>query len=81
VPRRRLTLSITASDPETIRETMLREFPGARVVDVRSPTEERPHRTSFVIPTSDGEDAFAIFQSLRRKSATRIEDVRVEELE
>jgi uncharacterized membrane protein YhiD involved in acid resistance len=81
VPRRRLTLSITASDPEATRETVLREFPGARVVDVRSPTEDRPARTSFVIPTNNGEDALAVFQSLRRKGATNIQDVHVEEVD
>ena len=81
VPRRRLTLSITASDPEAIRETVLREFPGARVVDVRSSTEDKPPRTSFVIPTNNGEDALAVFRSLHRKGTTNIQDVRVEEVE
>lgn len=79
VPRRRLTVSVTASNPEAVRETVLHEFPDARVVDVRSPTEERPERTSFVIPTNNGEDAFAIFQTLRKKGAANVQAVRVEE--
>jgi hypothetical protein len=62
-----------------VRETVLREFPNARVVDVRSPTAERPERTLFVVPTSNGEDAFTIFQTLRSKGAADVQGVRVEE--
>ena len=80
-PRRRLTLSVVAPDPAAVREVVMREFPDARVIDVRSPTPLRPERTSFVIPTNDDEDALTIFQALREKGATDIQAVRVEEQE
>jgi len=81
VPRRRLTLSVTGPDPGAIRDAVLREFPGARVVDVRSSTEERPQRTLFVVPTNNGEDALNIFQTLHEKDAAHFDSVRVEEQE
>ena len=58
---------------------MLREFPDARVVDVGSPTEQRPERTLLVVPASSGEDAFTTFQTLRDKGATDVQGGRVEE--
>jgi hypothetical protein len=80
-PRRRLTLSVIAPDPESIRAVVLRAFPDARVIDVRSPTADRAERTSFVIPMNDDEDALGIYSTLRAKGATDIRAVRVEEQE
>lgn len=75
--RRSLMISVVAPDPEAVRDAVKAAFPAARAVGIRK--EDGTARTSFSVQVTDSEDAFTIFDSLRRHGATDVQGVRVEE--
>jgi hypothetical protein len=74
---RRLTLTVTAPDPNNVRQAVRQAFPNARAVDIRM--ENGTNRSAFAIAVADDEDALTILDTLRARGATDVQAVRVEE--
>lgn len=78
-PRRRaLTITVTAPEPDAVRQAVRAAFPDARTVDVRM-VDGEGGRCSFAIAATDDEDALTILDTLRARGAQEVKAVRVEE--
>jgi uncharacterized membrane protein YhiD involved in acid resistance len=75
--RRKLTITVTAPDPSTVRLAVRAAFPDARTVDVRMDGESV--RSSFAIAATDDEDALTILDALRTRGAQDVKALRIEE--